>query len=105
VTQSLDVLERRDKLQEEVTMSVLKQGSRGDEVKTVQEKLQKLGFAIQGDGIFGDKTHAAVITMQTIFGYDTDGMVGPATVKLLDQQLGFGWSVANAQKAHSKPSA
>jgi peptidoglycan hydrolase-like protein with peptidoglycan-binding domain len=86
-------------------MSVLKQGSRGDEVKTVQEKLQKLGFAIQGDGIFGDKTHAAVITMQTIFGYDTDGTVGPATLKLLDQQLGFGWSVANAQKAYSKPSA
>ena len=82
-------------------MSILKEGSRGDEVKTVQDKLGKLGFAIDADGIFGPKTHAAIITMQTIFGYDVDGMVGPATLKLLDQQLSYGWNLAAARKAHS----
>lgn len=82
-------------------MSTLKEGSRGDEVKTVQDKLSKLGFAIDADGIFGPKTHAAVITLQTIFGYDVDGMVGPATLKLLDQQLGYGWNLAGARKANA----
>ena len=87
-------------------MSVLKQGSRGDEVRSMQEKLKKLGFTIESDGIFGDKTHAAVITLQTIFGYDVDGMAGPATQKLIDQQSGFGWSLIAARKAFDKtPSA
>ena len=87
-------------------MSMLKQGSRGDEVRSMQEKLQKLGFSIDSDGIFGDKTHVAVITLQTIFGYDTDGMVGPATMKLIEQQSGYGWSLIAARKAFDKtPSA
>jgi peptidoglycan hydrolase-like protein with peptidoglycan-binding domain len=91
---------------QEGTMSVMKQGSRGDEVRSMQEKLKKLGFSIEPDGIFGDKTHTAVITMQTIFGYDTDGMVGPATLKLIEQQDGYGWSLIAARKAFDKaPSA
>lgn len=59
-------------------MGLLKQGNRGDEVRTVQDKLKKLGFAIDADGI-GEKTHVAIITLQTIFGYD---MLGPATLLL-----------------------
>jgi len=87
-------------------MGVMKQGSRGDEVRSIQEKLKKLGFTIDADGIFGDKTYAAIITLQTIFGYDTDGMVGPATLKLIEQQNGYGWSLAAARKAFDKaPSA
>jgi peptidoglycan hydrolase-like protein with peptidoglycan-binding domain len=84
-------------------MSILKQGSRGEEVRAVQDRLKKLGFAIDADGIFGEKTHAAIITLQTVFGYDVDGLVGPATIKLLDQQVGYGWSLAAARKAHDKP--
>ncbi|HKU44932.1 MAG TPA: peptidoglycan-binding domain-containing protein [Polyangiales bacterium] len=86
-------------------MAILKNGSRGDEVRTLQDKLKKLGFAVEPDGIFGPKTHAAVITMQTVFGYDIDGDVGPATQKLIDQQLGYGWSLQAARNAHAKPSA
>lgn len=83
----------------------IEQGSRGDEVRAVQDELKKLGFAIETDGIFGEKTRAAIITVQTVFGYDTDGMVGPATLKLLDQQLAYGWSLGAARKAYAKPSA
>lgn len=83
-------------------MSILKQGSRGDEVRGVQDKLKKLGFTIESDGIFGAKTHAAVITMQTVFGYDVDGDVGPATQKLIDQQLGYGWNLAAAREARGQ---
>jgi peptidoglycan hydrolase-like protein with peptidoglycan-binding domain len=84
-------------------MAVLKKGSTGDEVKQVQNTLKKLGFALEPDGIFGDKTHNAVVTMQTIFGYDVDGLVGPATAKLLEQQAGFGWNLDAARKAFDKP--
>jgi peptidoglycan hydrolase-like protein with peptidoglycan-binding domain len=86
-------------------MAIIKQGSRGDEVKTVQAKLKQLGFAIETDGIFGPKTHAAVITLQTVFGYDIDGDIGPATEKLIDQQVGYGWNLAAARNAHGNPSA
>lgn len=86
-------------------MSVLKQGSRGDEVRSLQDKLKQLGFGIETDGIFGEKTHAAIITMQTVFGYDIDGMAGPATLKLLEQQLGYGWNLSAARTAYQKPVA
>ena len=84
-------------------MSVLKTGSKGDEVKTMQMTLGKLGFTVAPDGIFGEKTHAAIITMQTIFGYDIDGMAGPATLKLLEQQAGYGWNLTLTRKATQQP--
>jgi peptidoglycan hydrolase-like protein with peptidoglycan-binding domain len=83
-------------------MGVLKEGSRGDEVKQVQTTLKKLGFDIADDGIFGEKTKNAIVTMQTIFGYDVDAMVGPATEKLLQQQAQYGWNLQAAQKAFVK---
>ena len=86
-------------------MAVLKQGSRGDEVRAMQDKLKQLGFSIDADGIFGDKTHAAIITLQTVFGYDIDGLVGPATLKLIDQQKGYGWNLTAARKASGTASA
>lgn len=81
-------------------MAVLKRGSSGDEVRTLQNNLKQLGFAIDADGAFGERTHNSVITLQTIFGYDVDGLVGPATTKLVEQQLGYGWNLQAAQKAY-----
>ena len=86
-------------------MAILKQGNQGDEVRTLQGKLKTLGFALDSDGIFGPKTHAAVIALQTIFGYDIDGDVGPATQKLIEQQVGYGWQLALARKAYASPKA
>jgi peptidoglycan hydrolase-like protein with peptidoglycan-binding domain len=86
-------------------VAILKQGSRGDEVRTIQDKLKKLGFTIESDGIFGGKTHAAVITLQTVFGYDVDGDVGPATQKLIDQQVGYGWNLESARAARGQGAA
>lgn len=77
--------------------NVLKKGARGDEVSQLQQGLKQLGFNIQADGIFGDATHNAVIALQTIFGYDIDGMVGPATLKLLQQQTQLGWNLQRAR--------
>ena len=73
-------------------MTTLKHGSRGTEVETLQQKLAKLGFAVQADGIFGTQTQSAVEQLQHMFGYDTDGIVGSGTSKLIDAQIGHGWS-------------
>jgi peptidoglycan hydrolase-like protein with peptidoglycan-binding domain len=86
-------------------MSVLKKGSQGDEVRQLQSKLKGLGFALESDGIFGEKTHNAVITLQTVFGYDQDGLAGPGTLKLVDQQAGYGWNLEAARKAFVKPAS
>jgi peptidoglycan hydrolase-like protein with peptidoglycan-binding domain len=82
-------------------MSTLQKGNKGEEVTALQNNLKKLGFSIDADGIFGDKTYNSIITLQTIFGYDVDGLAGPATQKLVEQQAGYGWNLTAARKAVS----
>ena len=53
---------------------LLKIGSRGQQVKDLQEFLGS-----DADGIFGKGTEAAVKEWQTANGLDADGLVGPAT--------------------------
>lgn len=61
-------------------MKTIKQGSRGDEVKTLQKKLN-----ITADGIFGKNTETAVKSYQKAHGLTPDGIVGPHTW----ESLGF----------------
>lgn len=70
-------------------MTTLKRGSRGEEVKVLQNKL-----GISADGIFGPATEAAVIKFQSEHGLTQDGIVGahtwetlgyPATSRLIDE--------------------
>lgn len=60
-------------------MTTLKQGSRGYEVKQLQEKLNLLD-----DGIFGPLTEEAVRAFQKSKGLTADGIVGPKTWAALD---------------------
>lgn len=63
---------------------MLKQGSKGDDVKTLQTRLNQLGFSCgAADGIFGSKTEAAVKAFQKSRGLVADGIVGPKTSALL----------------------
>jgi len=55
-------------------MMLLHVGSRGDEVKKIQEKL-----GLKADGIFGAGTEKAVKTWQAAHGLTADGIVGAAT--------------------------
>lgn len=82
--------------------AVLRRGSHGEDVEALQEGLNRLGFELEVDGSFGEKTYNAVITLQTIFGYDVDGAVGPATKKLIEAQAGYGWNLVAARKAFVK---
>ena len=66
-------------------MPVLKKGSSGPDVKTLQQRLNELGFDPKGvDGTFGPGTHAAVVAFQKSKGLEADGKVGPNTLAALN---------------------
>jgi hypothetical protein len=58
---------------------VLRSGDSGNAVKILQEVLNKRGFSLKEDGIFGNKTLVAVLTFQSANQLKRDGVVGPLT--------------------------
>ena len=63
----------------------------GDDVKSVQEALSQLGYDIGkfgADGILGSGTIAAIKAFQEAKGLSIDGIVGPDTVKALQDAVG-----------------
>lgn len=57
----------------------------GDDVGSLQSRLQELGFYIgRVDGYFGPDTHAALCAFQHEIGISADGICGPATIRSLD---------------------
>lgn len=68
--------------------AVLKQGSTGATVKTMQQKLINWGYLSgKADGIFGSKTKAAVIYFQKRNGLTADGIVGTKTAQAMGLKL------------------
>lgn len=68
--------------------AVLKVGSSGSQVKTLQTKLNNWGYdAGTVDGIFGSKTQAAVKRFQQKNGLVADGIVGAKTAAALGMTL------------------
>lgn len=68
--------------------AVLKQGSRGNLVKTMQTKLIRWGYLTgSADGVFGAKTKAAVIKFQKNNGLIADGIVGTRTAQAMGISL------------------
>ena len=67
--------------------SSLKRGSKGDRVKELQTKLNKLGYNLAVDGSFGPATDNAVKDFQKKYGLTVDGIVGPNTTKKLDEVI------------------
>lgn len=82
--------------------AVLKQGSRGDSVKSVQQKLIRWGY-LKGsaDGIFGAKTKAAVIAFQKKNGLTADGIIGTRTAQALGISLSGTTSLSSSSSASS----
>lgn len=63
-----------------IEMEVLKSGSDGPQVKTLQRLLKELGYSVGTiDGIFGSRTKNAVKKFQKAKGLTADGIVGKAT--------------------------
>lgn len=67
------------------TGSVLKKGSRGQQVKYLQMNLNALGYGAGSvDGVFGNGTKNAVIRFQKANGLSADGMAGPKTIQKMN---------------------
>lgn len=61
-----------------------KMGSRGDEVRRIQQKLKSMGYYTGSvDGIYGTQTQSAVKKFQRDNGLDADGIAGSKTLSYL----------------------
>lgn len=68
----------------QVSMATSKYGSRGDEVKQIQQKLKNWGYYNGSvDGVYGSKTVAAVKKFQQKNGLTADGIAGQKTLQAL----------------------
>lgn len=86
---------------EEIGAAVLKVGSSGQQVRTLQTKLNNWGYnAGTVDGIFGSNTLAAVKRFQANNGLTVDGIVGAKTAAALGMTLS-GSSSSNSSYSSS----
>ena len=60
-------------------------GATGEAVRSMQKRLVELGYLKSADGVFGEKTAAAVKTFQKAAGLTADGLVGNATLNALNK--------------------
>lgn len=95
-------------IEKTVETAVLKQGSKGSEVKEMQRRLKLWGYYNGAvDGVFGAATKKAVIAFQKKNGLTADGVVGKATYKALGMNdaynllVGGGGSTANGVNGFS----
>ena len=94
----LEQFKQATNLQKEGDIMLLRKGSRGTEVRWLQETLNKLGFNCGSiDGIFGSKTETAVKAFQKSRGITVDGIVGPDTSNHLKAALQT-QKISNADK-------
>ena len=83
-------------------------GSKGSDVKTLQELLNSNGYTLDVDGVFGSKTQAAVKDYQEKNGLSVDGIVGKNTWGTLTSAstgTSTGGSTSNAGAAATGTSA
>lgn len=72
-------------------------GSRGEEVKSIQQRLKNWGYYSGAvDGVFGSGTLAAVKSFQRKNGLAADGIVGPRTAAAMGLKLSGGSAPASA---------
>ena len=84
---------------EENSISTLsKLGSRGDEVRKIQQKLRELGYYKGAvDGVYGTATKKAVIAFQKNCGITADGIAGAKTLKF----MGLGSSTSSSNSSYT----
>ena len=78
----------------------LGRGDEGEDVKSLQQKLIKLGYnlgAWKDDGDFGTLTEKAVLDIQSKYNLIKDGIVGSETMAIIDNLLSKGQTTSNQQ--------
>jgi hypothetical protein len=68
-------------------MNTIKIGAKGSDVKQLQEYLEKLGYSLNIDGLFGPITDGLVKQFQTKQKLQVDGIVGPITWGTLQNEV------------------
>ena len=77
-------------------------GSKGEDVRKVQQKLIQYGYRTgSADGVFGKATYDAVVWFQRKNGLNVDGVVGASTAAALGISLGSAVSVSAYQESDS----
>ena len=77
-------------------------GSKGEDVRKVQQKLIQYGYMTgSADGIFGKATYDAVVWFQRKNGMNVDGVVGASTAAALGISLGSAVSASAYQESDS----
>lgn len=74
---------------------VYKKGTKGQEVKRLQNALSDKGFALKCDGDFGPKTDELLRKYQTSVGLTSDGCAGSKTRAQLEIDIYFGVDVSH----------
>lgn len=84
-----------------ISVRIMKNGMRGEDVRNVQSMLNQLGFSCgKADGCFGPNTLAAVTAFQEANGLAADGVVGLATMTRLRQLTEGGAQDDGSEQAH-----
>ena len=66
----------------------LRNGSSGNDVLDLQNKLRNLGYTIDTDSVYGNQTSDAVREFQQDYGLDVDGIAGTQTLSKLNELSG-----------------
>ena len=66
-------------------MRTLRLGMSGNDVMEIQALLKKMGYEVGAvDGVFGPQMQDSVVAFQRRFGLTPDGVIGPATYRVLE---------------------
>lgn len=71
---------------------VLRVGTRGDEVRKMQQALKDLSYPLRADGVFGPATLSVIKTFQARNSLRVDGSAGPATLGRLYSGKALGYA-------------
>lgn len=81
----------------------LSSGSKGSEVKELQQKLTQLGYQLgKADGVYGKKTEDAVKRFQKNRGLKVDGIAGEKTIKELKRLTGESKTSGDKKVGHKE---
>lgn len=69
------------------THATVRLNTYNNEVRTLQQYLNKVGYSLEVDGKFGLRTYAAVRNYQSSAGLEVDGIVGPLTWASLEKKV------------------